>query len=115
MEDSEAREEGLTSDSESEERRVQAHESRGRETAWPLLAIGSREPVRDRHPSTQDPWFGEGSTGWIPVPHPSSLVSSNKSFIRTQTPQPQAIAEGWAWVSEFGFGPRVQNHEDKSK
>ena len=52
------------------------HEGRDRETAWPLLAMGSWEPVRDRHPSTQDPWFGEGSTRWIPVPPPFLSVQS---------------------------------------
>ena len=53
MEDSEARGEGLTSDRESEE--GAGHEGRGREAAWPLLDMGSQEPVRDRHPSAQGP------------------------------------------------------------
>ena len=55
------------------------HEGRDRETAWPLLAMGSWEPVRDRHPSTQDPWFGEGSTRWIPVPPPLPFRSVAQS------------------------------------
>lgn len=54
MEDSEARGEGLTSEG---ERRggMQAMRVGPRRQPWPLPAMGSREPVRDRHPSSQDP------------------------------------------------------------
>ena len=114
MEDSEARGEGLASDSESEERRAQAIRV---EAGRPLghcqpWAPGSQLGTGTPPPRAHDLVRGTQDGFQSPT---LSLVSSNKSFIRTQTSQPQAVAQDWAWVSEFGFKLRVQNHEDKSK